>query len=197
MVRILFSSIALVLSMATTQAQAAPVLNIVGGKLAGASNVQVGGSLYDVSFVEGSCNSLFGGCDASQFAFRSEAAARLAAAALLDQVFIGVYDSQPRLTVGCVDFACIAYTPFELSSGYVRVSAAANAEANSNDFIGNDGLAVSRNTADNYYASMEVFAVWTQASNVPEPQTGALILAGLGIMAAFSRRSWMGRNPVR
>ena len=48
-------------------ANAVPI--VVGGQLVGATNVDVGGTFYDVTFVEGSCNTLFNGCDPSEFTF--------------------------------------------------------------------------------------------------------------------------------
>jgi len=35
---------------------------VVGGELVGATNVNVGGTLYDVQFVEGTCVDLYDGC---------------------------------------------------------------------------------------------------------------------------------------
>jgi hypothetical protein len=62
----------------------------------------VGGSLYDVSFLEGSCAELFSGCDGlDDFQFQDPASVNLATAALLDQVFIGIYDSGAFRTAGC------------------------------------------------------------------------------------------------
>src|SRR5262245_52041146 len=86
---------------------------IVAGKLFGASDVDVNGTLYNVMFVDGTCIALFSGCDeASDFTFQTEADARAASQALGDQVFfnsqgpIGVppieFDTTPGLTAGCV-----------------------------------------------------------------------------------------------
>ena len=64
-------------------------LNITGGQLFGASGVNVGGSLFDVEFVDGTCIALFDGCDSAvdDFTFPSLASAQAANTALLDQVF--------------------------------------------------------------------------------------------------------------
>ena len=83
----------------TSPAQASVVLNVNGsGILTGAHNVDVNGTLYDVTFADGTCASLFGGCtDASNFAFTTDADARAAAAALENQVLLntvsGEFDS--------------------------------------------------------------------------------------------------------
>jgi hypothetical protein len=71
----------------------------IGPKLIGASGVIVDGRSYDVQFLEGTCFSLYNGCDdVSEFTFQSQAAAILASQALLDQVFIdgplGNFDSE-------------------------------------------------------------------------------------------------------
>ena len=72
----------------------------------GAFGVSVGGNLYDVTFQDGTCISLFSGCDeASDFTFNSGADADAASQALIDQVFNGddSYDAQPELTRGIED----------------------------------------------------------------------------------------------
>jgi hypothetical protein len=38
-------------------------LNASGGQILGASGVDVGGTLYDVEFLDGTCIALFSGCD--------------------------------------------------------------------------------------------------------------------------------------
>ena len=49
---------------------------VVDGTLRGATGVEVAGSVYDVEFVEGSCSSLFAGCDEdSDFLFTDRATA--------------------------------------------------------------------------------------------------------------------------
>ena len=63
---------------AVNSAARAASLNVVGGTLVGASNVDVDGQLFDVEFVDGRCIDLFDGCDdASDFDFDNESAARL------------------------------------------------------------------------------------------------------------------------
>ena len=64
-----------------SSAVAAPILQVSGGVLTGATGVNVGGTLYDVQFVDGSCNSLFNGC--TQFALTNGLDATTASLALL------------------------------------------------------------------------------------------------------------------
>ncbi len=61
--------LAMALAWMAGGAQAA-TLDIVGGILHGASGVDVGGTLYDVEFLDGTCIVLFNGCDqSSDFTF--------------------------------------------------------------------------------------------------------------------------------
>jgi len=57
------------------------------GILTGATGVEVGGTLYNVHFLDGTCADLFNGCDnaADDFAFTTKGDAQTAAPALLDQ----------------------------------------------------------------------------------------------------------------
>jgi len=108
--------LAVVLVLVASSAQAA-TLNVVGGQLLGASDVLVDGSLYNVEFLDGTCIDLYSGCDdVSDFTFQTQAAALLAAQALLDQVFLDgadLFDTNPELTFGCVDTGlCEAGTPY-------------------------------------------------------------------------------------
>lgn len=75
-------------------------------QLEGASNVNVGGILYDVEFLAGACITIFPDCNATtELTFQTGKAALQAAVALNDQVFVdspaGQFDSNPELTRGC------------------------------------------------------------------------------------------------
>ena len=114
-----------VLALASTADAAFLTLN--GNILTGATGVNVGGTLYDVVFVDGTCVAIFDGCDdpATDFDFTTEADALAASQALLDQVFLNVsgggqFDSTPALTFGCVGFSvCSALTPFDLQDQFL------------------------------------------------------------------------------
>jgi hypothetical protein len=101
------------------QVHASVILQTSGSKLTGATGIEVGGKLYDVTFSGGSCADLFGGCDEiSDFTFQTEADARAASQALLDNVFVDLiqqFDSLPNLTEGCSDLTeCTVVTPFTI-----------------------------------------------------------------------------------
>ena len=97
----------LVTLIGPASALAVPILLIdSGGQLTGALNVEVNGTLFDVTVQDGTCIGLFAGCDELEdFTFRSEADALAASKALLDQVVRdgpgGLFDSDPSLNSGC------------------------------------------------------------------------------------------------
>ena len=77
-----------VLILMASGAQAA-TLNVLGGQLMGASGVDVGGSLYDVQFLDGTCIDLYSGCDdVSDFTFQTQFYALLAALGALTFTFL-------------------------------------------------------------------------------------------------------------
>jgi hypothetical protein len=81
----------------------AATYNVSGGELIGAFDVSVGGNLYDVIFEDGTCVTLFSGCDRlSDFTFKTESDADAASQALIDDLFSddGVYDTNPYPTRG-------------------------------------------------------------------------------------------------
>src|SRR5262245_34607382 len=88
-------------------ASAIPILQVNGGgKLTGALDVDVGGLLYAVEFISGSCSSVFGTCTAANFDFTTSASALAASQALLNQVLLDVdathlFDSVSTNTLGC------------------------------------------------------------------------------------------------
>lgn len=160
------------------------------GRLIGATGIDVGGSLYDASFREGTCIALFHGCDeAHDFEFQTQTAALLASQALLDQVLIdgdlGLFDSDPLATFGCeflFDNSCGIATPYALSEGLFGPTIDVGYTVNR---VGFDqaihlyfGFSITDDTAQ---IPAEVFAVWTA---VPEPGMGLLRSLGLTVLAA-------------
>ncbi len=181
-------------------AHAAVTYNIQGGKLTGASGVLVEGKKYDVSFVDGTCTTVYGKCDAINFAFNSKTGATLAAQALLDQVFVdgtaGQFDSDSTLTAGCNDESgcevLIAYaagfgddTPLLTFQSVAAINRDANDPTQDQVTDAPPTFDAFSNTSTN---RAQTFARFTLASAVPEPATWALMLAGFGLVGYVTRR---------
>jgi hypothetical protein len=176
------------LGLAMSPAQAVPTLIIDTGQLMGADNVDISGSLYDVRFEEGSCDTLFSGCISSSFTFPTQISATAAAQALLDQVFIdngsGLFDSVPTNTFGCVSGTCQVMIPFALIPGLITTRTAINNNTISSDSIGLINTGRTTNTGSQ---GDRVYAVFTEADDIPEPS--AMALFGLGLIGiAITRR---------
>lgn len=181
-------------------AQSTVALSVTAeGLLTGASGVVVGGRSYSVSFLDGSCFSLFSGCSASSFEFQSYDSAKIANQALLDQVFLdvplGQFDSRPELTVGCSDpIRCYVNTPYFLEPNglVVYLTSLVNygpAHQPQDNTWGGSGEDV---TLDLTSRGSATYAVWLgepTTSTVPEPKLMTLLgTAGFALSLALRRR---------
>lgn len=184
-------AVAALFVFASAAGAATPKLS--GAVLIGAFDVDVNGSLYDVDFMDGSCVSLFNGCDElSDLPFITLADANAANLALMEQVLIGSYDYISGLTNGCQgDVSCTVYSPYSLESLDVLVSRVSNSNSVTGDSLPTgDSFSISFDTSA---WSNRTFAVW---SPVPEPSTAFLLAVGLAGLAARRRHSLAERCPI-
>ena len=133
--------VALALLAGPMTASAVALFTDADGILTGATGVDVGGSFYDVEFLDGTCIAVYSGCnELSDFTFQSQAAATLASQALLDSVFTGLFDSNSMLTRGCTyNYNCQALTPFGFAGPFSSddlVMSANNFSGSSADYVG-------------------------------------------------------------
>ncbi len=179
-------------------ANATPVTDI-NGNLLGATNVDVLGTLYDVTFVDDTCINAFNGCTAvSDFTFMTAADAGAAAQALLDQVLMGVFDDTPGLTLGCQNIAlCEVWTPYNWrpfqNTFVIDAFAAHNYSAlfESGGFLDITAIRGTNDDFDFATSDTAVWAVWSTAGGpqpLPEPGSLTLISFGLIGMVIVGRR---------
>jgi hypothetical protein len=188
--------------MAAAGPASAAILEINSeGILTGARNIVIGGSFYDVAFVEGTCAEVFGNCENSPFLFLTLASAQQASVALLSQVFLdvpslGFFDSQPTLTRGCETSPtfCEALTPYEyllhdplvFGQTSIRVRGARNNGLGLADEVFPEDVVFSffieNDTRTN---PLITWAVW---SPIPEPSSFALLSTSLVVLGWWRRR---------
>ncbi len=176
----------------------AVVLNVsVDGELLGATGVNVDGTLYNVTFVDGSCAGLFSGCNEfADFTFIDAATALLAAEALMATVFTdsgaGLFDTMPELTFGCfVTGDCRTHIPYDpdVPNQYLFTRTGNFAdEGLDKSFIGTFG---NRNLDFSEFPNQINFADFTPA---PEPSTLALFATGLALLGFLG---WRRRGAVQ
>jgi hypothetical protein len=210
--RVVMKKIALGLAAAATVSFApavqATTLIVNGtGQLTGAMGVAIGGSLYDVSFVEGTCAGLFGGCTSSaNFTFQSLADATAASTALLTQVFNpanSVFDIEYQRTYGCGsngNFFCAILTPYGVGTDPHVIGPVFDASV-----AGNTAGTV--NFTDTVFGSVSAFdsgnfldLTWARytltGTAVPEPRSWAMMLLGFAGIGLAIRRKKLARPAI-
>ncbi len=160
---------------------AAELLINPDGQLTGATGVIVNGELYDVTFEDDRCSTIFDGCDFNtKFPFQGIGEVQSAALALLQQVIVdtaeGNFASEPGLIYGCPDEVrfskCAIITPRNVYSGFSGISVV-NLTRNFDN--GEDGcstgcyeisgdvrtIGFDTSDFDNTHISDKVYAKWT------------------------------------
>ncbi len=193
---IIYSCAVLIYSTASYSA----LLNVNNGILLGASDVDVNGVLYDVSFIDGTCAELFSGCDQNtDFPFANPldlddgTLGTAANAALLDQVFIdsllGMFDSDPTKTNGCQSSFrdCQASTPLFISQGGagLGILGAFNSRNENRDNPNAGGGVFSIDSSDQIAIT---YAVWSESQPSPVPVPAATWLFGSGLIGLVGMR---------
>lgn len=175
------------------------------GRLVGAKNVMIHDTAYDVSFLTGSCSTIFGDCSAGLFDFQTQQQADDAAHALLSQVFVNqntssrAFSYSPYLVHGCDSYgsySCSSLIAYGTNQNQMLASTAINNWFNTSDQV---------RSAQRYDASYSTdavgnlnFARFTRVAvaAVPEPATWAMMLIGFGMVAGAARYRRRATNIV-
>ena len=194
MKRIILAAFAALGVAAATPANSATLIIDGNGILTGANGVNVNGTLYDVSFLDGTCAAVFEGCDSqSDITFTTPASATAAANALLQQVFIGIFNTNTALIRGCSDTTrCYAFIPQSVNAGAAYGAAALNFPNFS------DGTSFF-STQSAFNSTSTPFYTWAKftlapVAAVPEPATWLMMLLGFGAIG-YTMRSKKKSEP--
>ena len=189
---------ALLFAVIATAGHAATYTFNGSGQLTGATGVDVSGTLYDVTFEEGSCAAVFSGCDevSDDLDFDTKAAAEAAANSIGLQIFEkgDLYDTDPETTFGCTFLlSCEFQIPYAVGGGVAEAPLGAIFR-NVNDGFA-DGIPFSEaslidTASEPVFASRTVWAKFTQAAPapVPLPAPVLLLMGGLVGLGALRRK---------
>lgn len=159
----------------------------------GAKGVDVGGTLYDVTFGDGVLGN-------SISSFTDSVSASLASQSLIDQVFSGFFDTSLGINGISTYYISVTtagvVTPYSITTVTKRgiVIPVVNTVQSS---IGKDQTSAVQpstfveSTADTTLQGATTIATWTPsatATAVPEPEAYAMMLAGLGLVGFAARR---------
>ena len=200
--RYVFALLAMLGWLALPSASAMAQTRVISsGILTGVNGLDVNGTFYDVSFQDGTCAQIFGGCvDQNEINSRNGGGDPMAALnALRIAIFfdgpLGNFDSNINLTFGCSDAPnCAILTPiFNIGDGRVAHAFFLNL-AGGGDFVTNGPWPEVMDTSE---SGSQVFAVFTPsavvAPAVPEPDSWVMLIAGFALTGVAMRR----RQPVR
>jgi len=159
-----FIAIGLLGTPIMAQADPTLVFDASTGELVGVNGVDVGGTLYDAEFADGSCVSVFDGCDdVSDLAFDVTTVAA-ATQALVDALNANSFVS-PELVAGCGDASfCGLFTPY----GYISASVLMSGAGIRPTGVTNQGVQIGALITTDYSSVTNVAWVkWSVASSAP------------------------------
>lgn len=177
----------LAMLMAVPAMAAATLTTNGSGQLTGVTGLTVGGQSYNVTFADGTCPALFGGCDAvTDFTFQNGTDATSAAAALIAAIVGSSFDTAPGTTFGCIGGeSCDMLIPYGIpAAGQFDARGALNLAGSNSTAITVTGTTALFDTSAN---NSQVFALFSIAA-VPEPSAWALMLLGFGAIGIAMRR---------
>jgi hypothetical protein len=177
--------------LAIIPAQAGPILQVSGGILDGIDGVVVDGSTYNVTFVQGSCVSVFSGCTStSDFPFGASGTEDATSA--LESILSGgiVNASFPNgivneAFVGAANAYDDLFTPYAVSNGLVT-GYYTNVDVGAAQVPLTYGVQSASSYGTNYGLA---YAAWASApASVPEPSSLMLMSVGMASLAGMIRR---------
>lgn len=192
-IKLISAAALLTLSFAT---QSAPIYNVSSGQLVGISNLEVGGSLYNVVIGDGSYTGIFGTTSDFADSTSAENAANAIVAALRSASALPAgINSDPALVNGCNGSGgeCDIFIPFGVQ--YPSPGAPGQNQINLWDsylYLGHVGVGWETQTSNiltNLSTSSFGYSTYAKFNLVtPIPEPSSIILFATGLLGLWSRK---------